>query len=131
MVIAVYNSPISAGRLALDYRHKEKDIMILKMLDYEQMKHENAVKESWTYLDNIKTARVTYDEDIKETVVSCTFKGDSDVTTFVVKYLAYLMSDDGKTIDRIRCAEKDVDAADNSACKTLQEAASIALNDKD
>ena len=42
--------------------------MILKMLDYEQMKHQSCVKESWTYLDNIETARVTYDEDIKETV---------------------------------------------------------------
>lgn len=103
--------------------------MILKMLDYEQMKHENAVKESWTYFDNIDTARVTYDEDIKETVASCTFKGDSNVTTFTVKHLAYLMSDDGKTIDRIRAAERDVPAED--AFKTLQEAAHIALTAED
>jgi hypothetical protein len=128
-VLCVYNVRISAGRLALDYRHKEKDSMILKMLDYEQMKHENAAKESWTYIDNIETARVTYEEDIKETVVSCTFKGDTGVTTFVVKHLAYLMSDDGKTIDRIRCAERDVACDDVYA--TLQEAASIAINDKD
>ena len=131
MQISVYNSPIGAGRLALDYRHKEIDSMILKMLDYEQMKHENAVKESWTYFDNIDTARVTYDEDIEETVVSCTFKGDSGMTTFVVKHLAYLMSDDGKTIDRIRCKERDVAADDESVCKTLQEAAHIALTAED
>ncbi len=105
--------------------------MILKMLDYEQMKHENAVKESWTYFDNIDTARVTYDEEIEETVVSCTFKGDSGMTTFVVKHLAYLMSDDGKTIDRIRCAEHDRQLNEDTEHKTLQEAAHIALTAED
>ena len=106
--------------------------MILKMLDYEQMKHENAVKESWTYFDNIDTARVTYDEDIKMTVVSCTFRGNSSVTTFAVKHLAYLMSDDGKTIDRIRAAEPESeDCHDEEALKTLQEAAHIALTAED
>ena len=104
--------------------------MILKMLDYEQMKHENAEKESWTFFDNINSARVTYDEDTKETVVSCTFKGEGGVTTFVVKHLAYLMSDAGKTIDRFRAAAYDrMEAeADNAPCKTLQEAVNIAFN---
>ncbi len=106
--------------------------MILKMLDYEKMKHENAEKESWTYFDNITTARVTYDEDAKETVVSCTFKGDSGVISFVVKHLAYLMSDDGKTIDRIRAAVPDrEDCSDDEALKTLQEAAHKALTAED
>ena len=105
--------------------------MILKMLDYEKMQQANAMKESWTYFDNITTARVSYDEEIGETVVSCTFKGNDGVTTFAVKHLAYLMSDDGKTIDRIRCAEKDGCTGEEASYGTLQEAASAALNAED
>ena len=105
--------------------------MILKMLDYEKMQQTNAMKESWTYFDNITTARVAYDEEIGETVVSCTFKGNDCVTTFAVKHLAYLMSDDGKTIDRIRCAEKDGCTGEEASYGTLQEAASAALNAED
>ena len=105
--------------------------MILKMLDYEKMQQENAMKESWTYFDNITTARVAYDEETGETVVSCTFKGNDGVTTFAVKHLAYLMSDDGKTIDRIRCAEKDGCTCEEASYGTLQEAASAALNAED
>jgi hypothetical protein len=105
--------------------------MILKMLDYEKSKHGAYGVESWTYFDNIETARVTYDEDIKETVVSCTFKGDTSMTTFTVKHLAYLMTDDGKTFDRIRCAERDASTDDNKVYETLQEAAAVALNAED
>lgn len=105
--------------------------MILKMLDYEKMQHASGEKESWTYFDNITTARVAYDEEIGETVVSCTFKGETGVTTFAVNHLAYLMSDDGKTIDRIRCAEKEGSTGDDAPYKTLQEAASVALNAED
>jgi hypothetical protein len=103
--------------------------MILKMLDFEQMKHENAVKESWTYIDNVDTARVTYDEDTKDTVVSCTFKGERDVNTFSVKHLAYLMSDAGKTIDKIRAAVPDcADDTERDVYDTLQKAAAAMLN---
>ena len=101
--------------------------MILKMLDYEKMKNENAVKESWTHFDNITSARVTYDEDIKQTVVSCSFK-NNDMVTFTVKHLAYLMSDDGKTIDRIRAAEPEI-TQEEKVYETLQEAVLAAAED--
>jgi hypothetical protein len=101
--------------------------MILKMLDYENMKDEKAVKESWTYFDNITSARVTCDEDIEQTVVSCSFK-NNDMVTFTVKHLAYLMSDDGKTIDRIRAAEPETTQAER-VYETLQEAVRAAAED--
>ena len=104
--------------------------MILKMLDYEKSKNGAYEVESWTYFDNLETARVTYDEDIEETVVSCTFKGDTGITTFTVKHLAYLMSDDGKTIDRIRCAERDASTDEVKVYETFQEAVTAALNDE-
>ena len=102
--------------------------MILKMLDYEKSKDGTFEKESWTYFDNITTARATYDEDIDMSVVSCTFK-DNDIVTFAVKHIAYLMSDDGKTIDRIRPAERDV-PADEKVFDTLQEAVQNALTNE-
>jgi hypothetical protein len=105
--------------------------MILKMLDYEKSKHCNHEVESWTYFDNIETARVTLDEDINETVVSCTFKGDTGIITFTVKHLAYLMSDSGKTIDRIRCAVRDASSGEDKVYDTLQEAADHAINAED
>jgi hypothetical protein len=101
--------------------------MILKMLDYEKMKEQSVEKESWTYFDNITSARVTYDEEIKHTVVSCSFKND-DMVTFSVKHLAYLMSDDGKTIDRIRAAEPDISQGEK-VYETLQEAVMAAAED--
>jgi hypothetical protein len=126
--IAIYNSPIGAGRLALDYRHKEIDRMILKMLDYEKSKNGSYEKESWTYFDKITSARTYYDEEINETVVCCSFT-DNDMVTFAVPYVAYLMSDDGKTIDRISAAEKDAVAAGNEGM-TLQEAVQSALSNE-
>lgn len=94
--------------------------MILKMLDCEDMKHEKSVKDSWTYLDNITSARVTYDEDVKETVISCTFKGSDDVIAITVKYLGILMSDTGCIIDRIYC--KAINDQSEDTGTTLQEA---------
>ena len=104
--------------------------MILKMLDYEKSKNGSYEVESWTYLDNIDTARTTFDEDAKETVVSCTFKGESGVITFTVKHLAYLMSDAGKTIDRITGAVRTDSTEDEPGVyDTLQKAAAAAINE--
>ena len=103
--------------------------MILKMLDYEKSKNGSYEVESWTYFDNIDTARTTFDEDAQETVVSCTFKGESGVTTFTVKHLAYLMSDAGKTIDRITAAVRTDSTEDEPGVyDTLQKAAAAAIN---
>ena len=104
--------------------------MILKMLDYEKSKDGSYEVESWTYLDNIDTARTTFDEDAQEEVVSCTFKGESDVITFTVKHLAYLMSDAGKTIDRITGAVRTDSTEDEPGVyDTLQKAAAAAINE--
>lgn len=99
--------------------------MILKMLDYEKSKHGSYEKESWTYFDKITSARTYYDEEIEETVVCCSF-ADNDMVTFAVPHVAYLMSDDGKTIDRISAAEKDA-VADGTGGMTLQEAGITAM----
>ena len=102
--------------------------MILKMLDYEKSNNGSYMKESWTYFDKITSARTYYDEEIKEAVVCCSF-ADNDMVHFAVPHVAYLMSDDGKTIDRISAAEKDAVSADSGGM-TLQEAVQSALTNE-
>ena len=74
--------------------------MILKILDYRQGKEQMDVFEEWNYLDNIVNASVYYDEGSKMTVVRCRFKDDS-LLTIAIPNVAYLMSDTGKTIEKI------------------------------
>jgi hypothetical protein len=50
------------------------------------------------------------------------------MVTFTVKHLAYLMSDDGKTIDRIRAAEPEITHVER-VYETLQEAVQAAAED--
>lgn len=96
--------------------------MVLKMLDFEPAKEQKDLIESWTYFDNVTSARVTYDEELKETVVACTFKGSDSVTIIVVKYCAFLLTDVGGLIEHIKCVDHDAEEQDNSAGTTLQEA---------
>lgn len=102
--------------------------MVLKIQDYEKSKHGKYDVESWTYLDKIVCARNFFNEDIKETEISCTF-ADGNIITFVIPYVAYLMSDDGKTIDRI-CAAKKNAKPDEEAGMTLQDALRAAMDDE-
>ena len=74
--------------------------MILKTLDYRQGKNQNDVYEEWNFFDNIVSASNYYDEEIKLPVVRCRFR-DDNIVTFAIPNVAYLMSDTGKTIDKI------------------------------
>ena len=70
------------------------------MLDYRQGKEKNHAYEEWTYVDNIVSASSYYDENAKLPVVCCHFR-DDNLVTFAIPNVAYLMSDAGKTIDKI------------------------------
>lgn len=102
--------------------------MVLKMQDYEKSKHGKYDVESWTYFDKIVCARNFFNEDLGETEISCTF-ADGNIITFVVPYVAYLMSDDGKTIDRICAAKKDAQTCEEAGM-TLQEAIRSAMDNE-
>lgn len=101
--------------------------MILKTLDYRQSKHSNSAYEEWNYFDNIVTASCFYDEDIKQTVVRCSFKDGNNVT-FAIPNVAYLMSDTGKTIEKIVGAHvEELGDTENAVYNTLQDAANAAI----
>lgn len=100
--------------------------MILKVLDYRQGKQQNDVYEEWNYFDNIESASNFFDEEIKMTVVRCKFR-DGSVVTFSIPNVAYLMSDAGKTIEKIVAADVEELGDTEPVYNTLQDAAAVAM----
>lgn len=99
--------------------------MILKILDYRQGKEQNHVFEEWNYFDNITSASNYYDEGVKMTVVRCTFR-DGSLVTFSIPNVAYLMSDTGKTIEKIVAADVEELGDTDPVYNTLQDATAVA-----
>lgn len=103
--------------------------MILKTLDYRQSKTENSAYEEWNFFDNITSASVLFDEEIKMTVVRCSFR-DGNTVTFAIPNVAYLMSDTGKTIEKIMAANvEELGDTEEAVYNTLQEAADVAMRE--
>ena len=100
--------------------------MILKIKDYMKSENQGCLLDVWNYFDNITSASNFYHEGSKEAVVRCTFR-DGNTITFDILYEAYLMSDTGKTIERIYAAKKELDG-ETERFKTLQEAVEHAMN---
>jgi hypothetical protein len=99
--------------------------MILKIKDYKKTKKEDGVLcDVWNYFDNITSASNFYDEDCRDTVVRCTFR-DGNTVSFSIPYEAYLMSDSGKTIERIYASEGST--TDEITHASLQDAVDYAL----
>lgn len=102
--------------------------MILKMLDYRQGKEQNSAYEEWNYFDNIVSASNYYDEDVKMTVVRCNFR-DGNCVTFSIPNVAYLMSDNGKTIEKIMAANvEELGDTEEAVYNTLLDAAQAAMD---
>lgn len=74
--------------------------MILKTLNYRKNENNGGVYEEWSYYDNINSASTYYNESARVCVVECDFR-DGNRITFPIHCVAYLMSDSGKTIDKI------------------------------
>lgn len=102
--------------------------MILKTLDYRQGKEQNHAYEEWNYFDNIVSASIYFDEDDKMTVVRCRFRDDS-LVTIAIPNIAYLMSDTGKTIEKIVPADVDEIGDTEPIYNTMQDAVAEAMKD--
>ena len=101
--------------------------MILKTLDYRQSQHQNSAYEEWNYFDNIVNASVFFDEEVKMTVVRCTFR-DGNIVTFSIPNVAYLMSDTGKTIEKVMAANvEELGDTEEAVYNTLLDAANAAM----
>ena len=101
--------------------------MILKTLDYRQSKNQSSAYEEWNYFDNITNASCFFDEEIKMTVVRCHFR-DGNIVTFAIPNVAYLMSDTGKTIEKIVATNvEELGDTENAVYNTLLDAANAAM----
>lgn len=100
--------------------------MILKTLTTRKGKEANVVFDEWNYFDNIESASHYYDEETRMTVVRCKFR-DGNMVTFGIDNVAYLMSDTGKTIERIWAAPVDEEDDTEGHYDTLQDAAVAAM----
>lgn len=74
--------------------------MILKVLNHKKSENSSAVYDEWTYFDNIESAINYFDEEIKAAVVRCVFQDGGNIA-IPIPCVAYLMSDIGKTIEKI------------------------------
>jgi hypothetical protein len=99
--------------------------MILKTLDYRQSRHDSGVYEEWHYFDNITSASHYFNEDSKETCVRCNFN-TGDYVVIDIPCVAYLMSDSGKTIEKIYGVTKeslpDPETGEERVFPTMQDA---------
>lgn len=102
--------------------------MILKTLDYRQGKEQNNFYEEWNYFDNIENAASYYDEEVKLPVVRCQFR-DGSLVTVTIPNVAYLMSDTGKTIDKIVPADVEELGDTEHVYNTLQDAVTQAMQE--
>lgn len=103
--------------------------MILKTLDYRESKNHSGAYEEWNYFDNIVNASSYFHEDTKMTVVRCTFR-DGNIITFAIPNVAYLMSDTGKTIEKIMAANvEELGDTEDAVYNTLQDAINDALKE--
>lgn len=102
--------------------------MILKTLDYRKSKHDSGAYEEWNYFDNIVSASNYFDEETKMTVVRCKFH-DGNFVTIAIPNVAYLMSDSGKTIDKIYAADvEELGDTEEAVYATMQDAVDVAMN---
>ena len=103
--------------------------MILKVLDYRKGKEQSCEFEEWNYFDNIVSASNYYDEEVRMAVVRCRFL-DGSTVTISIPNVAYLMSDSGKTIDRIAGADDtNVSVGEEPIYDDLQAAVAAAMAD--
>ena len=102
--------------------------MILKTLDYRMGKECNHAYEEWNYLDNIVSASSYFDEEKKMTVVRCNFR-DGNIITLSIPNVAYLMSDNGKTIEKIVGANVEELGDTEPVYNTLMDAVQAAMED--
>lgn len=75
--------------------------MIFKWLTYDIDSEDNGYYEIWHFVDNVKESYVFWNEEAKCTCIHLSFK-DGDYKVFDVQNGGYLLSDSGKTIERIK-----------------------------
>jgi hypothetical protein len=115
MVAFLYNKSLT------ERRQKGRKKMVFKVLDYRKDKDGKKVLEEWNFFDNVVNASNYFDYGTGMPVVRCCFR-DGNIVTFSIPYVAYLMSDVGKTIEKFTGNCESEGYSDDVHCDTLQDA---------
>lgn len=78
--------------------------MVLKWLTYEKDSKGDGYHEIWNFVDNVKEVSVYWDDKITCTCVKVSFR-DGDSQVFAIHNEGYILSDSGKTIERVKIPE--------------------------
>lgn len=75
--------------------------MILKWLTVEKREDSEALADVWHYIDKVDEVTVRWSDVTDGTVVGLHIHDAADIVDVAVTSEAYLLSDDGKTVERI------------------------------
>lgn len=75
--------------------------MILKWLTVEKKENSEALVDVWHYIDKVDEVTVRWSDATDGTVVGLRIHDAADIIDVAVTSEAYLLSDDGKTVERI------------------------------
>ena len=75
--------------------------MILKWLTVEKREDSEVLVDVWHYIDKVDEVTVRWSDVIDGTVVGLRIHDTADIIDVAVTSEAYLLSDDGKTVERI------------------------------
>lgn len=79
--------------------------MIFKWLTFEKDNDGKNYHDVWHFVDNVKEVSVFWNEDTKCTCASVWFGDGREMVTYAVHNAGYLLSDSGKTIERVKVPE--------------------------
>lgn len=75
--------------------------MILKWLTVEKKENSEVLADVWHYIDKVDEVTVRWSDVTDGTVVGLRIHDAADIIDVAVTSEAYLLSDDGKTVERI------------------------------
>lgn len=75
--------------------------MILKWLTVEKKENSEVLADVWHYIDKVDEVTVRWSDATDGTVVGLRIHDTADIIDVAVTSEAYLLSDDGKTVERI------------------------------
>lgn len=103
--------------------------MILKWLTVEKQENREELVDVWHYIDKIDEMTVRWSEVTNGTVVGLRIHDTADIIDVAVTSEAYLLSDDGKTVDRIVATNPKVIVHRSSQPKDAEDSKTKANNE--
>ena len=103
--------------------------MILKWLTVEKKENSEVLADVWHYIDKVDEVTVRWSDATDGTVVGLRIHDAADIINVAVTSEAYLLSDDGKTVERIVATNPKVIVHRTSQSKDAEDSKTKANNE--